>query len=115
MWISLALIAAGVVCLLVLVSVLCSCGDRCQSLRDRQAALAWIAGGGATLGGAGGLAAAAQDDDRRDVRLGVGIAAAVSAAGATAAIAAGQVTAAELELYCQREPDELELTDGGTP
>jgi hypothetical protein len=90
--------------------------ERCQDLLDQRDALTWAAVFAGGLGGVAGVTTAIPEDSRRDVRLGLGISAAVLAAAATSMVALGKVKSSEFEIYCNSEPEELAgVADGGPP
>jgi hypothetical protein len=78
--------------------------QRCQALLDQRDALTWAAAFGGGLSGVGGLSTAFPDDSRKDVRLGLGISAAVLAAASTSMVALAKIKSSEFEMYCGTEP-----------
>jgi hypothetical protein len=110
--------AIGVVALAFLAIVativlmwLCGCGtaratapswsdQRCQMLMNQRDAATWGAAFAGGLAGVGGLSTAFPDDEHKDVRLGLGISAAVVAATATSLTMLAKMKSGEFERYC---------------
>lgn len=72
--------------------------ERCQTLLDQRDASIWAAAFGGGLAGVGGLTTAFPEND--NVRLGLGISAAVVAAAATSLTVLSKMKSSEFEVYC---------------